>query len=515
MPHTRRTVSLRQMRARLLALGLIAGLGLPTIALAQATGATPPGRDEFYWLSEINKASTVMVTETGIVPRDLGRSIAEAVAGSISEAETDRRLRSGDYLRVEERLIAKGGPEVTRLHSGRSRQDIGATSRRLFQRDQILATLDSLEAFRAILLDFAATHPDAIVPAYTQGVQAQPISFGHYVLGYSQAYERSSARLREAFARANQSPLGSGALGTSSFPVDRSRLAALLGFDAAIVNSLDASQLSPIDAGAEQAAAAASIALTTGAFVSDLEAQYRMTTPWLTLTEGAMTGVSSIMPQKRNPNSLTAVRVAASAVLGEATTYYFKAHNVPHGVPDSKGQEPQNALREAATLLYNFGEVVTQLNFNAQRALDEVNADYAATTELADILQRDANVPFRVGHHFASNLVTFGRSAGLRPSQIRYRDAQLIYARAARHFELSATRLPLDEKTFRRALTAENMVRSSRGLGGPQPSEVARMLAAQRIQLASDRAWTSARRGDLEQARERLNSAFEQIRSAP
>jgi argininosuccinate lyase len=172
------------------------------------------------------------------------------------------------------------------MHSGRSRQDIGATRNRLFQRAQLIATFRSLNNARAALIDMAARYPDAIVPAYTVGVQAQPLSFGHYILAYVEALERNAERLRRAYANVNWSPLGSAALGTSSFPVNRVRLADLLGFDGIVENSLDANQISPIDTGVELVSVASAAALTVGTFISDLEAQYRMTTPWLTLEEG-------------------------------------------------------------------------------------------------------------------------------------------------------------------------------------------------------------------------------------
>jgi argininosuccinate lyase len=237
-----------------------------------------------------------------------------------------------------------------------------------------------------------------------------------------------------------------------------------------------------------------------------------MTTPWLTLREGKLTGTSSIMPQKRNPVALNNVRVAASEVLGIATTYLFMAHNVPHGTGDYKGGEPEAALKRVAQMFKNLGAVVAELEFNAQRALDEVNADFATTTELADMLQRDADVPFRVGHHFASDLVTYGRTNRLTPSQIPYAAAQDIYGRVARQFGLAEIRLPLSEAEFRRSLTAENMVRASRGLGGPQPTEVARMLAGQRRQVDADRAFVTETTSSLERATVRLNSAFAKIR---
>src|SRR5262245_30408832 len=174
------------------------------------------------------------------------------------------------------------------MHSGRSRQDIGATRNRLFQRAQLLVTFASLNNARAALLEMASRYPDAIVPAYTVGVQAQPISFGHYILAYAEALERSAERLRRAYANVNRSPLGSAALGTSSFPVNRARLADLLGFDGIVENSLDANQISPIDTGVELISVASAAALTVGTFISDLEAQYRMTTPWLTSRKASL-----------------------------------------------------------------------------------------------------------------------------------------------------------------------------------------------------------------------------------
>lgn len=473
---------------------------------------SPRARDPFYWVGEMNKASAVMVVETKIVPAALAKPMADAVATVIAQGDADPTLRTGDYLRVEELLVRAGGPDVTRMHSGRSRQDMGATMRRQVQRDQLLATMESLSGLRAALLDLAAKHPNAIVPAYTQGVQAQPISFGHYILAYTQALERGQDRLQQVYARNNQSPLGAAALGTSSFPVDRVRLAALLGFDGPVVNSLDAGQISIIDNGAEQASVAASLALTIGNFATDLENQYRMTTPWLMLSEGELTGSSSIMPQKRNPNALLGVRVTASKVVGDATGYYFKAHNAGHGYPDYKGDEPEGAMASAARMMTQFTAVVRQLNLNEARALQEVDADYATSTELADILQRDADVPFRIGHHFASELVTFGRARALTPSQIPYADARRIYAQAALSFGIKNAVLPLSEADFRRSLTAQNMVGSSRGLGGPQPAEVARMLSAQRDRLQADRRWISDRKDALVQASQALDAAFQKLR---
>jgi argininosuccinate lyase len=477
-------------------------------------------RDPFYWLGEINKASAVMVVERGIVPKELGSRIADAVRQVIATGDRAGAVRSGNYLVIEDALIKIGGPDVTRLHSGRSRQDIGATIQRLAMRDDLLDAFDRLNAVRVALLGLAQKYPNAIIPAYTWGVQAQPITLGHYLTAYLSAFARDAERVREAYPRINLSPLGAAALGTSSFPVDRPRLAGLLGFDGAVENSLDANQISPLDTGAEAVGIASTSALTIGTFIADVTQQYAESKPWFLLTEGELTGTSSIMPQKRNPSGLVFLRAQASTVIGHAQTFLLVAHNVAAGMSDYKpfinpkqGNQPNNVVRELVDLLDGFRSLVGTLAFDEERALAEVNADYSTTTELADTLQREADVPFRVGHHFASELVNFGRALDLKPSEIPYSEAQRVYAEAATTFKLANTNLPLSEPTFRRALTPENMVNASQGLGGPQPAEVDRMIAGQATRLQADCGWLDDQRRKLQDASGALDAAFTALHS--
>ena len=467
--------------------------------------ATPP--DGFYWLGELNKASAVMVVEQAIVPADLGAHIAAAITQVIGSGNAPGAPRPDDYLVLEAALIEAGGPDVTRVHSGRSRQDISATFGRLFLRDDVLAALAGLNAARDAMLTLAEAHADAIIPAYTWGVQAQPTTVGHWLGAYAAALARAAERYRQIYARVNLCPLGSAALGTSSFPVNRSRLAELLGFDGVAENSLDATQIAPADLRAEATQAAATGGLTVGMLLADITQQYAQTRPWFILHQGDQTGVSSIMPQKRNPTGLIRLRTLASKLVGSGTAFTLQVHNVPSGMHDYKPDGPDPVLRDAAEMFESLAQLLPAFRFNAERALEEVNAEYSTTTELADVLQRDADVPFRAGHHFASELVTYGRGNQLRPAEIPYAEARRLYAEAATQFGLS-TELPLSETAFRRALSAEGMIQASQGLGGPQPAEVARMLADQRRALADDWEWTQAAGEGLVQAAQRRDAAF-------
>jgi argininosuccinate lyase len=174
---------------------------------------------------------------------------------------------------------------------------------------------------------------------------------------------------------------------------------------------------------------------------------------------------------------------------------------------DYKPEGPDPLLSNTEQMFNDFAVLFRSLRFDAGRALEEVNTEYSTTTELADVLQRDADVPFRAGHHFASELVTYGRANQLRPGEIPYTQAQRLYAETAAAFGLPVL-LPITEQEFRRALSAEGMVRASQGLGGPQPAEVARMLIGHRDGLAADWYWVTAARDRLGQAAVKRDIAF-------
>jgi argininosuccinate lyase len=175
---------------------------------------------------------------------------------------------------------------------------------------------------------------------------------------------------------------------------------------------------------------------------------------------------------------------------------------------DYKTGQTEAALDGASDMLAKLSKVLDALVVNAPRAVAEVNADYSTTTELADVLQREYDVPFRIGHHFASELVSYGRARKLRPSELPYDEARRIYKESASALGVRETELPLSEERFRRVLTAENMIQSSRVLGGPQRPEVSRMLAEQSAGLDADRRWVQEMRQRLVSSRAELDRTF-------
>jgi argininosuccinate lyase len=466
--------------------------------------ASRGGGRSVEFLDQINKASIVMLHEGGLVPAAMAARIAGGIEQLIAREREQGAQRSADYLDYEPRLIAIVGQDASRLHTGRSRQDIGATIARMSLRDGLLREYEALLTARRKLLALAGQHKQTIIPAYTHGVQAQPTTLAHYLLALASALSRDSERLQAAYQRINQSPLGAAALGTSSFPIDRKRLAVLLGFDGLVENSYDANHLASVDGSLEIAGALAISAIQLGQFAQDIHAQYDDRSPWFMLSEGKLTGVSSIMPQKRNPVALEQLRIQCSTMVGDMQTVFLLAHNTRTGMFDYRSYDPVPCERPLQVYQL-FEQILDGFVVNKDRAMAEVNADYAMTTGIADALLKKADVPFRVGHHFASLLTDYGRGLGLKLREIPYSEAVRIYKADAKQ------EFPLSEAEFRDMIDAEHMVYGMKGAGGPQIAEVDRMLAHEQGKVNSGFDWLKTRSDHLAAAEMSLNRSVAKL----
>ena len=155
-----------------------------------------------------------------------------------------------------------------------------------------------------------------------------------------------------------------------------------------------------------------------------------------------------------------------------------------------------------------YADIVNGLEVDAERSLAEVDADYATMTEVADTLLRHADVPFRVGHHYASELTEYGRAHGKRPKELSAEELLHIYD------ETYGEPLPVSVDRIREALDPEQMVAGRRGLGGPQPAETLRMMGDGRQRLDAGRRWLDEARGALQEAETALESAFSALAEA-
>ena len=463
--------------------------------------------DFYSSMSHMNMASVVMLHEQAIMPSERAHSIARAIQQLIEKEATHGARRSHDYLDFERELLAITGPEGSWLHVGRSRQDMLSAGVSLWLRAAHLAFLDDLLPAREAIHNLAENHVETIVPIYTHGVQAQPTTFAHYLLALLSGLDRTSTRTIESYRRANRSPLGAGAGTTSSFEINRLRLAELLGFESTVDNAFDANLVAPVDSSLELVQVFATLSVQIAQFVQDLMAQFYLTDAWLMLDPAStLTGISSMMPQKRNPRVLEVLREHASIIIGAADSMTLLAHNVTSGMSDVRetvtSVVPVSRMHE---LLYLLQRTVPAMVVDPQRSLAEVNRDYSAMTNLAEVLVQSAGLPFRESHEFASHLTDYGRQRRLAPTEITYAEATSIFGAP----------LPLSEAQFVQALDPRHIIATRRGRGGPQPEEVHRMLIEAADALTNHRRWLADQHDAVSRAHATLEAAFSALASTP
>ncbi|MBK4215827.1 argininosuccinate lyase [Paracoccus caeni] len=477
-----------------------------------ASAQDAPERDAFFWLGEMNKATAVINSEEGLLEAEMVPGIAAAIAQVIEEGNQPDADRPSTVITFEPLLIEAGSIDVTLLHAGRSSQDMHATYRAAILRDGLLSLADQLNATATTLVDLAERHKDTIVPNYTNGVAAQPNSFGHYLLGHAAGFSRDAQRIREAYARIDRSAMGTTVLNGTSWPLNRERMSDYLGFAGLVDNAYDASQISSMDHPVEVGQVVTSIALHSGNFVEDIMTQYAQTKPWILLEEGGEnTYVSSAMPQKRNPGLLNNTRSDASQTIALAMGPVWQTHNITPGMPDPKGVGDNSAIVDAGiNTLDRLDKVLKALVINPERALEELNSDWTASQELADLLMRDHGLPFREGHHFASEIVTYARSNDLGPLDFPYAEAQRIYAETVEGTD-HPQELPLSEEQFRATLDPVAIIKARATTGGPQPAEMDRMIAAAREDIAAQEAWIGERRAHIDDALAKLDQDFQAL----
>ncbi|WP_199260383.1 argininosuccinate lyase [Paracoccus binzhouensis] len=492
----------------------LAGLAM-ACALALPAGGTAAGtddgvpRDAFFWLGEINKASIVINSDEGLLDRELAPRIGRALQAVIGNGNAPGAKRPGTVITFEPLLIEQGGIEVTLIHAGRSSQDMHATYRAAMLRDGMLDLAEQLNRTTETLVELAARHVDTIVPNYTNGVAAQPNSYAHYLLGHAAGLDRDAQRIREAYARIDRSAMGTTVLNGTGWPLNRKRMADYLGFAAVVDNAYDASQISSMDEPVEVGSIVTAIALHAGNFVEDVMTQYAQSRPWILLEEGGdNTYVSSAMPQKRNPGILNSTRSSASQAIALALGPVLQTHNITPGMSDPKDADENAAVIEAGIgTLARLDRVLKALRVDPERALEELNSDWTASQEIADILMRDHGLPFREGHHVASEIVSHARARGIGPLDFPYTEAQRIYAETVAGTD-APPQLPLTEAQFRAALDPVAIVRNRATSGGPQPAEVQRMLTEARARIAAQDRWIAGKRGHIAEALSRLDSDF-------
>ena len=365
---------------------------------------------------------------------------------------------------VEARLEREVGPVARKLRTGRSRNDLVATETRLFVKSEILNLESALAQLLASLLAEAKRHRSVVLPGYTHLQPAQPILFAHYLLAYFEMFQRDVSRLEDCRARADELPLGAGALAGTAFRLDRARLARALGFARVARNSLDVT--SDRDFVCELLFACALALTHLSRLAEDLVIYSSPGYGFVELADAYSTG-SSLMPQKKNPDSLELIRGKAATVLGKLTGTLALLKGLPLAY-NRDLQEDKAALfdgldttREALLLA---ARLVRTLRLHPQRMKAATAQGFLTATDVADVLV-SRGVPFAEAHAQVGKLVRY--------CDERQKTFAGLAAAEARRF------IPLwDAKLRAVAASPEKAVRRRNVLGGTAPRQVARQLRA-------------------------------------
>ena len=469
-----------------------------------------PQRDQFYWLTEMNKASVVINADENLLDKDLAKRIAKGISEVAADAAKPGAKRPNKVIAYEPELIKKVGMDATMLHIGRSSQDMHASYNTMILRDYILSISEALAKTMQLLQDIAERNIDTVVPNYTNGVAAQPNSYAHYLFGYLASFERDQHKLKECYERINYSPMGTTVLNGTSWPLNRQRMSDYLGFKAPVLNAYDAAQIKPIDELIEISNVVTGIALHVGTFIQDVMTQYAQPRPWIILQEGGdNTYVSSAMPQKRNPGLLINTRKAASTVFGDAQTMLIRAHNIAPGFSDPKGASYWPTMEQTLAMLKSFDKCLTALRINPKRALEELNLDWTASQEVADVLMREFKLPFRVGHHFASQVVGYARTHDIKPLDFPYAEAKRIYSEVIKsEYPTGNPNLPMSEEQFKATLNPIEIIKNRKTAGGPQPAEMRKQLDIMEVSIKNQEKWTQEQKQKINDALAKLDKDF-------
>ena len=474
-------------------------------------------RDEFFWLGQMNKASTIINSEEGLLDKAMVPKIAAGIVKVLEDGAQANARRPSTVISFEPLLIRAAGQDITLLHAGRSSQDMHATYRAAILKDDLLALAEQLSKTSDTLVKLADRHAATIVPNYTNGVAAQPNSYGHYLLGHAAGFERDAQRLREAYARIDRSAMGTTVLNGTSWPLNRKRMASYLGFPSVVDNAYDAGQISSTEHPVEVGAVISSMALHVGHFIEDLMTQYAQPRPWILLQEGGgNTYVSSAMPQKKNPGLLNDIRRDASTSIALAIGPLIRAHNITPGMMDAKDQKTNSDMgKSAIRFLQGFDKIMNGMVISQERALEELNSDWTASQEVADVLMSKYKLPFRLGHHFASELVDHAKAKGIKPLDFSFEDAKSIYKSAVKDYPSALQEFPMSEAEFKSTLNPIAIVQNRKTAGGPQPAEMNRMLALAKQNIKDQNQWINQKKNFIENAMKQLDADFAKLIKTP
>ena len=453
--------------------------------------------------------ATVLVNEAHVIALAKAKAISKSDARRLLRAlrKLENRIPSREgiedvHVLIEEYAIKCAGRKVGgQLHLAKSRNDQAVTAIRMVLREELLKISNLLTTLETKLLQLASRHLKSIFPGYTHLQPAQPISFAHYLLAITDSLLRDNQRLLETYRRVNKSPMGAGALAGSSLNLDRTMESTLLGFQGLIENTLDA--VGSRDFALETLSVLSIIALDLTRIAQDLIFYSSADVGILNIPE-EFTSTSSIMPQKKNPDPLEIIRARSARVIGNCNTAATMLHALPSGY-NLDFQEVTPLVWNSCDTIRSCLRILSQLIPRIRPVKSTVHRDYlqyTASTEIANTLVREENIPFRTAHRSVGHVVktTLEQNKPL---------SELTHVEWERGLGIR-----LSKKTFTSITRTLDLVRhllyySTKG--SPNPRQTARMISTRTRQVQSFSALSADAYRKLENAAAKLSSVTRRI----
>lgn len=460
-------------------------------------------------MAAINQAHLVMLVETGILSAADGRKIAETLVAIDAETDLSALSYTGEhedyFFLVEAELKARLGDLGGALHTARSRNDMDHTMFKLALRDHAGQTLGRMIALTQALIEKARAERDTLIVAYTHGQPAQPSTFGHYLAAVIEILLSDIRRLMIASEALDLCPMGAAAITTSGFPIDRARMAELLGFSAPKQNAYGC--IASVDYVTGLYSALKLPMIHLGRVIQDMAFWSAFEVGQLYVPR-SLVQISSIMPQKRNPVPIEHMRHLASVAAGRCDTVINTMHNTPFtDMNDSEGEVQQAgyaAFDSGGRVLRLLAAFLPACRINADRVARTTDAACITITELADTLVREEGLSFRQAHEIAAS-VAKAVIAEEKPLGAGYR----AFVTA---FQASTGRAPaLGESQFSSAVSAETFVARRDRPGGPARAALLPALERYSEELTALKSHQAAREARHQKAADDLTSAFESL----
>lgn len=410
----------------------------------------------------------------GVVNDDEAQQIKNGLQIILDSGATDEghfeQIQAEDvHSFVEARLVQLIGDVGRKLHTGRSRNDQVATDLRFWLRGEIDVLTQHVRSVQAAIIDLAGSHAQAVLPGYTHLQRAQPVLLAHWCLAYFEMLARDRERLAETRRRTNVLPLGSAALAGTAYSIDREQVARALGFESVSRNSLDA--VSDRDFCVEFAAAASLIMLHLSRLAEDIIIYATAEFGFFELSDAVATG-SSLMPQKKNPDSMELVRGKAGRVFGHLSGLLAVLKGLPLAYNKDMQEDKEaifDTLDTTSASLEVTATVLRNLRVREDRAREAASRGYMNATELADYLARKG-MPFREAHDTVGRVVLHAIALGV--------ELDALPLEEMRGFS------SLIEDDVYEALSLRQTLATKTQIGGTAPERVAEAILAARESLA-------------------------------